>query len=42
LNLVKFVPYSDRTLENLINKEIYFSTVFSFNDLNELARACPN
>ncbi|MBX9804845.1 MAG: DUF2971 domain-containing protein [Alphaproteobacteria bacterium] len=34
---VKFVPYNQNTLSSLINKTIYFSTVYEFNDFNELA-----
>ena len=32
---VKFVPWNERTLSNLINKTIRFSTVFDFNEFNE-------
>jgi hypothetical protein len=33
---VKFVPYNANTLSSLINKTIKFSTVYEFNDANEL------
>jgi hypothetical protein len=33
---VKFVPYNENTLSSLINKTIKFSTVYEFNDFNEL------
>lgn len=33
---VKFVPYNTNTLSALINKTIKFSTVYEFNDFNEL------
>lgn len=32
---VKFVPYNEYTIQNLINKTIRFSTVLDFNDFNE-------
>jgi len=34
--VVKFVPWNEYTISNLINKKIRFSTVFDFNDFNEL------
>lgn len=34
--LVKFVPLNENTIYSLINKKIRFSTVYDFNDLNEL------
>lgn len=33
---VKFVPYNEKTLAGLINKTVKFSTVYEFNDFNEL------
>ena len=33
---VKFVPCNKKTLSSIINKTIYFSTVYDFNDFNEL------
>lgn len=35
-HFVKFVPYNERTLSALTNKTIKFSTVYDFNDFNEL------
>lgn len=33
---VKFVPYNENTIAGLINKTVKFSTVYEFNDFNEL------
>ncbi len=33
---VKFVPFNANTISSLINQEIKFSTVYEFNDFNEL------
>lgn len=38
---VKFVPYNQNTLSSLINKTIKFSTVYEFNDFNELHFMAP-
>ncbi len=38
---VKFVRYNNHTLSNLINKTIKFSTVYEFNDFNELHYLSP-
>lgn len=38
---VKFVPYNIHTLSNLTNKTIKFSTVYEFNDFNELHYLAP-
>lgn len=32
---VKFVPWNEKTIANLINRVVKFSTVFEFNDFNE-------
>lgn len=32
---VKFVPWNEKTIANLINRAVKFSTVFEFNDFNE-------
>lgn len=33
---VKFTPFNEYTICNLINKTVWFSTVYGFNDFNEL------
>jgi len=38
---VKFCPYNTKTLSNLINKEVYFSDIFGFNDFNEANFIAP-
>lgn len=38
---VKFVKYNNNTLSNLINKTVKFSTVYEFNDFNELHYISP-
>jgi hypothetical protein len=38
---VKFVRYNKITLSNLINKTVRFSTVYNFNDFNELHYLSP-
>lgn len=37
---VKFVPWNEKVLLNIINKTIKFSTVYEFNDFNEYRYIC--
>ena len=39
---VKFVPYNQNTISNLIHKTIWFSTGYELNDLNELPYILPS
>lgn len=40
--IVKFTSLNDYTLRNLINNEVYFSTVYQFNDFSEMRYIAPS